>query len=106
MISEERIKSLLQLLKDEPHDPFLNYALALEYYKLGEHSKAINLIETLLVRDENYLGAYLQLGNWYESAGNIEKARNTYTTGTKIARIQGNRKTLSELEEAIFLLDD
>lgn len=50
------------MLKNEPNDSFLNYALALEYGKLENVKKAIELIEALLVRDEEYLGAYYQLG--------------------------------------------
>lgn len=106
MNSSERIESLLQLLKGEPNDSFLNYALSLEYQKSGRVNEAIALIENLLSRDETYLGAYLQLGKMYEEQLNGDMALKTYQKGCAIAKIQNQKKALAELEEAIFLLED
>jgi tetratricopeptide (TPR) repeat protein len=101
-----RLQQLQDLLKSEPNDSFLNYALALEYAKLNELYKAIELIELLLKRDENYLGAYYQLGKYYEQTGEIQKAIDTYNKGVTIAQQQKNKKTLGELNEALWMLED
>ncbi len=84
----------------------MNYALALEFGKENNFRKAIELIETLLIRDENYLGAYYRLGKYYEQTGNVEKAIATYNKGIAIAKKQNNRKTLGELNEAMMMLEE
>ena len=106
MNSIERVEQLLLFLKDDPSDSFLNYALALEYQKLGETSKAIKTIENLLMNNSTYLGAYYQLGKLYETENNIQQALSTYEKGKILAKQQNNIKTLNELNEALQNLDD
>ena len=106
MLQSERLIALQKLLEKEPNDSFLNYAHALELQKLGNTVKAIEIIEAILKKDINYLGAYYQLGQLYELSGEKEKARNTYLQGTTIAQNQRQTKALSELKHAIYLLDE
>ena len=101
-----RFQQIQEMLKNEPNDSFLNYALALEYAKADEIKKAIELIEALLLRDENYLGAYYQLGKYYEETEQTQNAIATYKKGIAIAQQQKNRKTLSELNEALMILKE
>ena len=65
-MTTSRLQHIQEMLKNEPEDSFLNYALALEYAKVDDVKKAIELIEKLLLQNENYLGAYYQLGKYYE----------------------------------------
>ncbi|MEO6904130.1 MAG: tetratricopeptide repeat protein [Bacteroidia bacterium] len=106
MSAVSRFQQLQEMLKSEPNDSFLNYAVALEHAKMGEIQKAIELIEVILNRDINYLGAYYQLGNYYELTKQPEKAIAIYNKGIEIATKQNNRKTQSELQEALWLLQD
>ena len=69
-----RLEQIQEMLKSEPADSFLNYALALEYAKINDVRKAIELLEALLAREENYLGAYYQLGKYYEQLEQKNKA--------------------------------
>lgn len=101
-----RLKQIEEMLRSDPADPFLNYALALEYVKIGEVEKAIIIIENILKRDENYLGAYYQLGKYYEQTLQPEKAVSIYQKGIEIAQKQNNCKTLGELNEALQMLED
>lgn len=101
-----RIEQLQEMLREEPLDPFLNYAIALEYAKIGEVQKGISIIEEILQRDEDYLGAYYQLGKLYEESGHAEKAIVVYQKGMEIAKKQKNNKTYGELNTALMLLDD
>ena len=94
------------MLVSEPTDSFLNYALALEYAKINDHKKAIVLIEELLMRDENYLGAYYQLGKYYEQTEQNGSAVTTYKRGIAVAQKLKNNKALSELNEALWMLED
>ena len=106
MQQSERIKSLTALLEKEPFDSFLNYAMALEMHKLGETKRSVEIIEELIFRDENYLGAYLQLGQIYEELQDTNKAVEAYHKGALIAMKQKNNKALSELNQAILILED
>lgn len=101
-----RIDQLLDLLKTEPNDSFLNYGLALEYARQDEKEKAINIIETVLQRDENYLAGYYLLGQLYEQTQQLKKARIAYSKGITIARQQKNNKTAGELSTALSLIEE
>ncbi len=101
-----RLEQIQEMLKSEPADSFLNYALALEYAKINDERKAIELLEALLARDENYLGAYYQLGKYYEQLDQKNKAVETYQNGASIAQKQKNKKALGELNEALWMLED
>ena len=101
-----RFKRIQEMHKAEPNDSFLSYALAMEYALAGDVKKAIQLIEALLERDENYLGAYYQLGKYYEQSEQIEAAMAIYKKGIVVARKQKNRKTEGELNEALLMLED
>ncbi len=106
MTASPRIQQIQEMLKNEPNDSFLNYALAIEYAKLNDIKKAIEIIEALLQRDENYLGAYYQLGHYYEETEQTEAAISIYNKGIVIAKQQNNKKTLGELNEALWMLED
>lgn len=100
-----RLELLQEMLQKEPEDSFLNYAIALEYAK-DDIPKAIKTIEDILKRDENYLGAYYQLGQFYEQVNDTEKAGAIYKKGIEIAKQQKNNKTLGELNEALLNLEE
>jgi len=89
------------MLKSEPLDPFLNYALAMEYAAANDLKKAIEILEDVLLKDENYLAVYYQLGKYYEQIEELEKAISIYQRGIVVARLQKNNKTLGELNEAL-----
>ncbi len=101
-----RLEQIQEMLKNEPNDSFLNYALALEYAKIDEVKKAIELIDELLKRDENYLGAYYQLGKYYEQTEQKQNAILTYQKGILIAKQKNDRKAVGELNEALMQLED
>ena len=101
-----RLEQILQMLKEDPADPFLNYAMALEFAKLGNIDTAIDAIEGIIARDENYIGAYYQLGKFYEQSLQPEMAITTYQKGIVIAKKQNNNKVLGELNEALLTLED
>ena len=102
----ERLQHIQEMLKSEPDDSFLNYALALEYAKINDINKATQIIEKLLEKEGNYLGAYYQLGKFYEQLEQREFAVTTYKKGIVIAQKLNNKKTLRELNEALMILEE
>lgn len=103
---DSRLQQIKKMLETEPNDSFLNYALALEYAKADDLQRAIQLIEEIIRRDKNYLGAYYELGKYYELTSQPEKAINIYKRGIAIALQQKNRKAQMELNEALLQLED
>ncbi len=101
-----RKNALLDMLKDEPNDPFLVYALALEHIKEDELKEATTALEVLVSSQPEYLPAYYQLGKLKEQNGLIDEAIDIYKKGVKIASEQRDLKTKSELSEAIWELED
>lgn len=102
----QRIQQIQEMLKSEPNDSFLNYALALELARSNDIKKSIEVIEALLEREPNYLGAYYQLGKSYEQINDSKKAIDAYSRGITIAKQQNNKKAEHELNEALFILKD
>lgn len=107
MESNHRINTLLDLLKQEPQDLFLNYALGIEY---AANSKALKQAEDkfkyVLSLDENYLAAYYQLGKLYEVQQNIAEALNYFKRGLEKAKEKKDNKAVNEFNEAVFMLED
>jgi tetratricopeptide (TPR) repeat protein len=101
-----RLEQLQQMLLQEPNDEFLQYAMAMEYMSAGEIAKAIDHLDKILANNKNYLAAYYQLGKCLEAQNKISEAKIIYEKGALIAKEQNNVKTLNELKEAIFLLED
>lgn len=106
MIKRDRIKLIEDMLSSNSKDPFLNYAAALEYSKLGDITKSIKLLKGIVKNNPEYLGAYYQLGKHLESQDELNEAIVIYRKGCKVASEQKNQKTLGELTEALMLVDD
>lgn len=96
----DRIAQLNDFLKQQPGDPFLLHALALEYIKLGEDDKARSLFETLLSQNESYVGSYYHLGKLLERQGRPREALGWYEKGMAEAKKAGNRHAYAELQAA------
>ena len=101
-----RLEQLLVMLREDPKDSFVRYAVAVEYAAAGNNAEAISRIESLLADEPEYLGAYYKLGQLYEAFGDAAKAVDVYKRGAVVAKKQNNMKTLGELNTAIMLLED
>ena len=98
---------LLDLLKKEPGDVFLNYALGLEYSNdLATLKEAESQYKKALTLDQNYIAAYYQLGKLFESQDKNKEALGFYEQGLEKARLIKDNKSANEFEEAIFLLEE
>lgn len=100
-----RKEQLEEMLKEDPKDPFLIYAIALEIAKEGNIKEAASRLERLLEEQPDYLGAYYQLGQFYEKENEEDKAKAVYERGMLLAREKGNNKTEGEIRSALDLLD-
>ncbi|MEQ8908889.1 MAG: tetratricopeptide repeat protein [Vicingaceae bacterium] len=101
-----RVDEIKKMLKTDPKDSFLTYALALEYEKAKAPKEAIKIIESLIQDDPDYLGAYYKLGQLYEGQDKLAKARKIYATGIGLADEKQDNKAKGELEEALWLIEE
>ena len=92
------------MLETNPNDSFLKYAAALEYEKDGNRKEAISIIQRLLEKDAEYLGAYYKLGRLLEEEGREKDAISIYRQGLQVSRKSADMKTEGELTEALMIL--
>lgn len=96
----DRIERLQEFLKANPNDSFVQHALALEYIKIGDDATARHLFETVLQRDENYVGSYYHLGKLLERNGDSQSAIAVYEKGMIKAKDVGEQQAYNELQTA------
>lgn len=96
----ERIQKLKAMLAQNDADSFVQHALALEYVKLGREGEAEALFQTLLARDERYVGSYYHLGKVMERTGKGEEAIAVYEKGMKVAKALNDTHAFNELRAA------
>ena len=94
------------MISEDPSDPFLFYALALEYEKEGEGKKCKEILLEVREKFPEYDGVSYKLGQIFESEGDIEEALDEYDRGKRIAENGGNQKALREFSEAILRLEE
>ena len=92
-----RIEKLLEYIKQNGKDSFLQHALALEYIKIDREEEARNVFNELLLREPTYVGSYYHLGKLLERAGNFEKAIKIYERGMQEAKKAGDMHSYNEL---------
>lgn len=102
----ERIEKLKAFLAQNPHDNFVQHALALEYLKLNDEAAAREQWEQLLARDESYVGSYYHLAKLLERQGKTDDAISVYEKGLQVAKSVGDRHAYNELQMAYEELID
>jgi tetratricopeptide (TPR) repeat protein len=106
MQREIRINKLLEMKTLMSSDPFPTYALGLEYQEMGEAAKAIAFFEETILKFPHYLPVYYQLGLLLTGNGEIQRAKDCINAGITLARATKDLKTLGELQEALFNIDE
>ena len=101
-----RLDQLIDLLKAQPNEPFLLFAIAKEYEKAGDNNDALNYYLQLEETTPQYVGTYYHLGKLYERLQQPETAFKTYKKGMEIAKQEGDMHAYSELSGAKLSIDD
>jgi tetratricopeptide (TPR) repeat protein len=96
----DRITRILEMLKQEEHDSFLQHALALEYIKIGNDDEAKKLFNNILSREPTYIGSYYHLGKLLERMNNLKEAIHVYQKGMEIAKAANDSHAYNELQVA------
>ena len=95
-----RLERLIEMRKDDPKDPFLIYAVAMEYQKAEQLELALTFYEELIENHPDYVGTYYHLAKLYEILKKTEEADACYQIGMKVARKLGDNHAYNELQSA------
>ncbi len=95
-VNATRIDQLEALARESPTDPFLQYALALEWAKT-DRDRAGDYFKALLNDHPDYLPAYYQAALHFYEAGEEAACDPILEKGIVLAAKQGETKALAEL---------
>jgi Tfp pilus assembly protein PilF len=93
-----RLAALLDFYDKDPSDPFILYAIALEYVSAGDYEKGENFFMMLLDKHPDYVPAYMQYAQLKEKQNKTEEAKQIYKQGIETARKAGDKHALNEME--------
>ena len=99
-----RREQLEEMLKSDPDDVFLQYALAMDFISSGEHAEGIAKLESVIERDPNYVPAYFQQAQAMHHTERLDDARDVLTRGITVARQAGDAHAEREMTEYLELL--
>lgn len=88
-----------------PNDAFLKFAIAQEFSSQKKFDDATKYYHLLLEKFPDYLPTYYHFAKLKEEQHDYSTAINLYNKGIELAKTQGDKKTLSELQQAIFLIE-
>jgi len=97
----DRIEKLKEFLSEQPGDPFLQHALAMEWMGMGEERQARELFQKNITANPDYVGSYYQLGQLLERAGEEATAIKIYQKGMQAAEKAADTRSLNELRSAL-----
>jgi uncharacterized protein HemY len=97
----ERIETVREMLKEDPNDPFLHYALGLELVKKQHYQEAISAFQTVIQLNETYVAAYYQIAIIFIHLDIVDVARTYIHKGMDQALLKKDFKSKGELEELL-----
>lgn len=104
-MTSKRLSALEKMAQGGSKDPFVWYALALEYKSAGRPSDALATFEALRGIDPAYVPMYLMCGQMLIDEGKPREARAWLEQGVLRARAKGDAHALSEMERALSLAE-
>jgi tetratricopeptide (TPR) repeat protein len=93
----DRLAQLQALLAEEPGDPFLRYAIALERKRSGDMETAAGDLELLLQENPKYIACYYQLALVLADLGRLADAAEACKAGALQCLVTGDAKARAEL---------
>jgi tetratricopeptide (TPR) repeat protein len=105
-MTNTRLDKLLEMLKIQPDDPFLQYAIGIEYEAVDNYALAKQYFSNLLLKHPEYLPVYYQAGLLYAGTGEPERGIQLLKQGIVLAIEQKENKTVNELRQALEDLEE
>lgn len=94
----KREKMFLEVLKIDAEDEMANFGLGEIFFMKKEYEKSITHFQKVLDKNQKYSVAYLGLGNVYIEIGEIEKAKEIFNKGIKIAAKNGELMPANKMQ--------
>lgn len=101
----DRLPTLLAMLRENPTDAFVQYALAIEYKNTGDITQSRVYFERLVTLFADYIPTYYQYAELEAEEGNITAAIALYEMGIEKATAANDSKTVRELKSALELVN-
>ncbi|HYE96359.1 MAG TPA: tetratricopeptide repeat protein [Rubricoccaceae bacterium] len=98
----DRLATLLGFLREDPDDPFTQFALAQEHARRGDVEAALGYYEALVRDHPDYVGTYYHLGKLYRVLDRDADALRTWREGVAAATRAGDAHARAELQDAIL----
>jgi tetratricopeptide (TPR) repeat protein len=98
MTAKTRKQQIEEMLAEEPNDPELRYALAMEYVSAGDDEGAVRCFSELIAVAPEYPPAYQQAGQALQRLGRDSEARAVLQRGIPIAQKLHNRHAADEMQ--------
>lgn len=99
-----RLAFLEKSMADGSNDPFVGYALAMEYRTLGRTADAVGAFKKLRGAHPDYVPAYLMCGQVLIEQGEHDDAREWLVAGVAAAKKSGDEHAAGELADALAAL--
>lgn len=99
MNASTRLERILAMLEDTPSDCFLRYSLAMEYGKLGEMTRSLELFRGLMSAEPPYVPAFFMAAQQQAREEQVESARHFLREGIEEARRQGDLHAATEMSD-------
>jgi tetratricopeptide (TPR) repeat protein len=100
-----RREFLEEALRQDPHNTFARYGLALELAK-SDPAAAWTHFEYLLLHHSEYSATYFQAGAFLIKQGRLDEARKVLAAGVEVTGRQGKQHAQAELQAALDDLSD
>jgi Tfp pilus assembly protein PilF len=105
-MTESRLDLLTEIVKQNPENLLARYGLAMEYSQQDDSEKALENFRLLMELNPDYVAAYYQSGRVLQKLGEVERAREMFTTGISASERVGDLHARSELEAALAELQE
>ena len=100
-MSGERLDALRRMAENRPDDPRMQFGLAVELLNRGNTREGAAALRRYLDLSEDEGNGWGRLGAALADLGEVEKAREAYGEGIRIAQARGHSGLVEELEEAL-----
>ena len=100
MANSTRIVQIKKMLEEQGDDPFLWYALAMEYISEGNDDGARGIFEELIHRSPDYHATYYHFAKLLERKQETDQAQAMYEKGMEITKKLGEMHAYGELRSA------
>jgi thioredoxin-like negative regulator of GroEL len=98
MAAKTRKQQIEEMLAEEPNDPELRYALAMECVGAGDDASAVRQFQNLNAVRPDYVPAYFHLARALVRLGRLGEAGPVIERGIATARSQGDHHAADELQ--------